>query len=98
MFTRFASNEIFPGSTARRKIAGSGLKRQRVLKGEWYLWHVGCTGGRSLRTDVEPGAGCQGAAGPSGKRAGRQGSLALSRRWMVLGIYKRNGKPAEPEL
>lgn len=98
MFTRFVGNQMFPGSMARRKSVAEGLKRECVPTGEWYLWHVGCTGGRSLKPDIGPRAGRQGAAGPSGNRTGRQGSLALGRRWMVLGIYKRNRKPAAPEL
>jgi hypothetical protein len=98
MFTRFTCNQMFPGAASavvgENRPPNGGL----LSRGQWYLWHVGCTKGRSLRAEVGPGAGHQGAAGPSGKSAGSDGSLASGRRWKVLGIYKPNRKPAEPEL
>lgn len=97
MFTAFNSNQMFPEA---RFCVGDCVwvrKRGRRPAGQWRLWHVGCTTGRSLGAAVEPGAGHQRAAGPSGKRAGRKGSLFLGRRWMVVGRYTPSRKLAEPE-
>ena len=97
MFTRLACNQMFPGVSSLGYWPISVLEQGRAPKGQWRLWHVGCTGGGSPSVAVGPGAGHLRAAGSLGKRAGREGSLTPGRQLMVLGKYTPNSKLAAPE-